>query len=71
LAAVSFTSEPVIDYRGVADGDRARLAKVGAEMIRRGVLVNLDSKFYISLAHTDDDIDAAVETFEAALLATA
>jgi glutamate-1-semialdehyde 2,1-aminomutase len=71
LAAVSFTSEPVTDYRGVAEGDRARLTKVGAEMIRRGVLVNLDSKFYISLAHTDDEIDAAVETFEAALLATA
>ena len=70
LAAVAFTDEPVVDYRGVAAGDRARLSAVGVEMIRRGILVNLDSKFYISLAHRDEDIDAAVETFEAALVAT-
>ncbi len=40
-------------------------------MLRRGILVNLDTKFYLSLAHTEADVEAAVEAFEAALLATA
>jgi glutamate-1-semialdehyde 2,1-aminomutase len=70
LAAISFTDQPVTDYRGVAAGDRGLLSRVGAEMIRRGILVNLDSKFYISLSHTESEIDTAVEVFEASLSAS-
>jgi glutamate-1-semialdehyde 2,1-aminomutase len=71
LAAVVFSDQPVSDYLGVARGDRARLSQVGVEMLRRGILVNLDVKFYLSLAHSEADLDAAVEAFEAGLIATA
>jgi glutamate-1-semialdehyde 2,1-aminomutase len=70
LAAISFTDQPLVDYRGVVEGDKARLTRVGAEMIRRGILVNLDTKFYLSLAHTDADVDRAAEAFEESLAAT-
>jgi glutamate-1-semialdehyde aminotransferase len=71
LAAVVFSDRPVSDYLGVAQGDRTRLAQVGVEMLRRRILVNLDVKFYLSLAHSEADVDAAVEAFEAGLSATA
>jgi glutamate-1-semialdehyde 2,1-aminomutase len=71
LAAIVFADCPVTDYRGVAAGDRSRLTRVGVEMLERGILVNLDVKFYLSLAHTEAEVDAAVEAFEAGLIATA
>lgn len=71
LAAVLLTDVPVTDYRGVAASDRARLARVNVELLRRNILVNLDSKFYLSLAHSETEIDAASEAFEESLAATA
>jgi glutamate-1-semialdehyde 2,1-aminomutase len=71
LAAVVLSDRPVTDYLGVASGDRARLSRVGVEMLKRGILVNLDVKFYLSLAHGDAEVDAAVEAFETGLIATA
>lgn len=43
--------------------------EVNAELIRRGILVQLHTRFYVSLVHTEDEIDAAVETFGDALAA--
>ncbi len=42
---------------------------VNRELIHRGVLVQLQTKFYISLVHTERDIDYAVDAFGAALWA--
>lgn len=42
---------------------------VNRELIRRGLLVQLQTKFYISLVHTEREIDYAVDTFGAALSA--
>ena len=42
---------------------------VNRELIHRGVLVQLQTKFYISLVHTEREIDYAVDTFGAALWA--
>ncbi|MGI9147043.1 MAG: aspartate aminotransferase family protein [Chloroflexota bacterium] len=36
------------------------------ELIKRGILVNPNEKFYISLAHTDADVDRTLEAVEAA-----
>jgi glutamate-1-semialdehyde 2,1-aminomutase len=36
------------------------------ELLRRGILVNPNEKFYISLAHTDADVDRTLEAVEAA-----
>lgn len=71
LAGLSITSEPLVDYRGVAEGDRARLGRVGFELLRRGILVNIESKFYLSTSHGEAEIDAAIAAFEDALAATA
>jgi glutamate-1-semialdehyde 2,1-aminomutase len=35
-------------------------------LIKRGILVNPNEKFYISLAHTDADVDRTLEAVEAA-----
>ena len=40
---------------------------VNRELIGRGVLVQLQTKFYVSLVHTEREIDYAVDTFGAAL----
>jgi glutamate-1-semialdehyde 2,1-aminomutase len=42
---------------------------VNRELIRRGVLVQMQTKFYISLVHTEREIDYAVDAFGAALRA--
>ena len=36
------------------------------ELLRRGILVNPNEKFYISIAHTDADVDVTLEAVEAA-----
>jgi glutamate-1-semialdehyde 2,1-aminomutase len=71
LAAISFTDQPLVNYHAIAAGDKTRLRAVQVDLLRRGVLVNLDSKLYISTAHTESDIDTTLEAFEAALTATA
>jgi glutamate-1-semialdehyde aminotransferase len=37
------------------------------EMVRRGVFVNPGAKWYVSAAHTDDDLEATAGAFEEAL----
>lgn len=64
---VEYTDGPVEDYRGSARGDKALLRRVGEEMIRRGHLWNPVQRNYISLAHTDEQIDATVAAYDAAL----
>jgi glutamate-1-semialdehyde 2,1-aminomutase len=51
-----------------ADGKRA--VKLGLEMIRRGIFVVPGAKMYLSLAHTDEDIDQTLTVFADALKAT-
>ena len=61
IAAVEF-SDP--------DGARSGLAlreAVNEALILRGVLVQLQTRFYISLVHTETEIDFAVDAFGAAL----
>jgi glutamate-1-semialdehyde 2,1-aminomutase len=36
------------------------------ELLKRGILVNPNEKFYISLAHTDEDVDRTLEAVETA-----
>jgi len=54
------------DLRG-ADGKKA--TRLGHELIRRGVFVIPGAKMYISLAHTDADIERTLELFDDALTA--
>jgi glutamate-1-semialdehyde 2,1-aminomutase len=52
----------VFDESGPGD---ARLLKqeINRQMIRRGILVQLQTRFYLSLLHTESEIDHAVEIF--------
>jgi len=39
----------------------SRVALWAIELIKRGLLVNPDEKFYISIAHTNADVDRTLE----------
>lgn len=56
------------DLRG-ADGRRA--VRLGHELIRRGIFVVPGAKMYLSLAHSEVDIDETLQTFSDALEASA
>jgi glutamate-1-semialdehyde 2,1-aminomutase len=55
LFDVVFTTEPVRDYRDTLAGDGELLRRFNALLRERGILKG-ESKYYISLAHTPDDI---------------
>ena len=65
LFDVVFSGEPVTDYRGVFAGDAGMLKAFNRTLRDQGIL-KPDSKFYMSLALTDDDIAATVEAIAAA-----
>lgn len=67
LAATHFTDRPIVSYRDVLTGNRDLMTSVNTGLVKRGVMVTLASKFYLSLAHTDDDIDTCVNAFDEAL----
>ena len=61
---IVFTGQPVVDYWSSVSGDKSRAARFDALLQERGVLKGM--KFYVSLAHTQDDVDHAIGAFEAA-----
>jgi glutamate-1-semialdehyde 2,1-aminomutase len=69
LANIYFTPEPVVDYRSSQKSDSRTTQQLGRALLDRGVLTNLSAKMYLSLAHTDGDIDQALAAFEDALRA--
>ena len=66
LFDVFFTDKPIVDYRTMIQGDRDRLLRFNALIRARGVFKG-DSKFYVSLAHTDADIAQSLDAFASAL----
>jgi glutamate-1-semialdehyde 2,1-aminomutase len=56
---VVFTPDPVIDYRGVLRGDGARATRFNTLLRQQGLLKS-PSKFYISLALTEEDLATTV-----------
>jgi glutamate-1-semialdehyde 2,1-aminomutase len=60
LFDVVFTPDRVTDYRAMARGDADR-ARAFNRLLREQGILKPDSKFYISLALTDDDIAVTVE----------
>lgn len=60
---IAFTNKTEIkDYRDTLDTDRAKLAKFIAGMHDRGIRIIGRGLWYISTAHTAEDIDHAVNT---------
>ena len=58
LCTLSFTEEKVIDYRTAFRSDRAKERAFKLGLFRNGVfLTPLSTKFYLSTAHGDEEID--------------
>ena len=66
LFDILFTDRPIVDYRATLTADRAQLRAFNHECLERGVLKG-SSKFYVSLAHDEDDVRRTLEVFGAAL----
>jgi glutamate-1-semialdehyde 2,1-aminomutase len=62
-----FTDREVKDYRS-ALGDDALLKRCNALLRERGILKG-ESKYYISLAHTDEDVRFTLDAFASAIAA--
>lgn len=67
LANIYFTPDEVVDYRSSIRSDSRIMQQLGRLLLERGVLVNLGAKLYMSLAHSDEDIDRTVQAFEDSL----
>jgi glutamate-1-semialdehyde 2,1-aminomutase len=67
---VYFTGDqPLRNHRDLFRADRARAVRFAHELIRRGVYCTPGGKLYLSLAHSDADIDRTVEIAAVALRA--
>lgn len=72
LGQVAFSAAPVVDQRTWLASDRPRGRRLMLELLRRQVFLNpMGTKLYLSLAHTDDVIEAFLERFVGALNAPA
>ncbi len=70
LFDVVFTGEPVRDYRGVLRGDADVMRRFNALLRERGILKG-EQKYYVSLAHTAEDIRHTTEAWKSAIAALA
>jgi glutamate-1-semialdehyde 2,1-aminomutase len=68
---VFFTEDkPLRNHRDLLRTDKKKAISFGHELIRRGVYCTPGGKLYLSLAHTDQDINRTIEIAAAALRAT-
>jgi glutamate-1-semialdehyde 2,1-aminomutase len=68
LFDVVFTDQPIKDYRDTLKGDKTIAARFNKELRERGIMKG-ESKYYVSLAHTQADIDHTVAAWEQAIAA--
>ena len=62
IAQVIFTGEKIVDYRSVFRSDKVAGRKFALGLFEKGIWLNpMGTKLYISLAHTDDDIQTFLE----------
>jgi glutamate-1-semialdehyde 2,1-aminomutase len=65
---VFFTDDrPLRQHRDLLRADKRKAISFGHELIRRGVYCTPGGKLYLSLAHTDQDVDRTIEIAAAAL----
>lgn len=69
LQVVFTAHRPLRNHRDLLRADKKKAVAFGHELIRRGVYCTPGGKLYLSLAHSDDDIDRTVEVAAAALQA--
>jgi glutamate-1-semialdehyde 2,1-aminomutase len=66
LFDVVFTDQPIRDYRSTLTGDAELMRRFNALLRERGILKG-ESKYYVSLAHTDADIKDTIAAWESAI----
>jgi glutamate-1-semialdehyde 2,1-aminomutase len=65
LFDIVFTDREVKDYRS-AQGDEATMKRCNALLRERGILKG-ESKYYVSLAHTEEDVAFTLDAFASAM----
>ena len=68
LFDVFFTSGELKDYRGMQGNEADKAARFNAALHEHGILKG-DSKFYVSIAHDDADVEKTLEAFNIAVTA--
>jgi glutamate-1-semialdehyde 2,1-aminomutase len=63
---IFFTDRPILDYRATLTADRDLIRRFNQELVRRGV-VKAVNKIYVSLAHTEADVDETIGVFDEVL----
>jgi glutamate-1-semialdehyde 2,1-aminomutase len=71
VVQVFFGPGALRNYREVMGTDQHRRKQFGVELVRRGVLTNPGEKLYLSLAHTDADMERVLEAARGAFKAVA
>jgi glutamate-1-semialdehyde 2,1-aminomutase len=66
LFDVVFSAKPVRDYRTTLAGDARLMGRFNALLRERGILKG-ESKYYISLAHTPDDVAFTIDAWKSAI----
>ena len=66
LFDIIFTDQPVKDYRDTLKADTALLKRFNQALRARGIMKG-ESKYYVSVAHTQADIDHTIGAWEEAL----
>ncbi|MBS0539159.1 MAG: aminotransferase class III-fold pyridoxal phosphate-dependent enzyme [Proteobacteria bacterium] len=68
LFDILFTDQPVKDYRDTLKADKAMAAKFNKLLRERGLMKG-ETKYYVSLAHTQADIDLTIKAWTESLKA--
>ena len=63
---VFFTDDEVSDYRSSLNSDSQMLKRFNGLLLERGVLKG-NTKFYVSLAHSREDVEHTIAAFAAAI----
>jgi glutamate-1-semialdehyde 2,1-aminomutase len=66
---VFFTEQDPNNYPDVLRTDRARSRQFGLELVKRGFFLNPGDKFYVSLAHDEDDVSRTLHAAVEAIMA--
>ena len=66
LFDVFFTETEITDYRSTLTADKRMLARFNESLLAQGVLKG-DTKFYVSLAHTPEDVQRTLDAFASAI----
>ncbi|WP_425068101.1 aspartate aminotransferase family protein [Reyranella sp.] len=65
LFDIIFTDQPIKDYRDTLKADTATLKRFNQALRARGIMKG-DSKYYVSVAHTQADIDHTIRAWDEA-----